>query len=132
MMGSLGIGTNLLKWSEEELGEAGKLVRRYKEVRDVVQEGDQYRLLSPREGETTAVQYVSEDKRTSVIFVLRNPHQFLDPAPKIYPRGLKEGSVYRVTSVEEPRSGGALMGSGIEVQLEGDLASTMIELTETE
>jgi hypothetical protein len=30
MMGSLGIGTNLLKWSEEELEEAGKLVRRYK------------------------------------------------------------------------------------------------------
>jgi alpha-galactosidase len=131
MMGSLGIGTNLLKWSEEELGEAGDLVRQYKEVRDVVQEGDQYRLLSPREGETTAVQYVSEDKRTSVIFVLRNPHQFLDPSPRIYPRGLREGSIYRVTGVEEPRSGGTLMGRGIEVPLEGDLTSAMIELTET-
>jgi alpha-galactosidase len=130
MMGSLGIGTNLLKWSEEELREAGKLVRRYKEVRDIIQEGDQYRLLSPREGETTAVQYVSEDKRSSVIFVFRNPHQFLDPSPKIYPQGLKEDSIYQVTGVEEPRSGGALMGRGIEVLLEGDLASTMIGITE--
>jgi alpha-galactosidase len=131
MMGSLGIGTNLLKWSEEELEEAGKLVRRYKQVRDVVQEGDQYRLLSPREGETTAVQYVSEDKRTSVIFVFRNPHQFLDPSPKIYPRGLEEDSIYQVTDVEEPRSGAALMGRGIEVPLEGDLTSVMIELIQT-
>jgi alpha-galactosidase len=131
MMGSLGIGTNLLKWSEEELREAGKLVRRYKEVRDVIQEGDQYRLLSPREGETTAVQYVSEDKRASVIFVFRHPHQFLDPSPKIYPRGLKEDSIYRVTDVEEPRSGGALMARGIEVPLAGDLTSVMIELTQT-
>jgi alpha-galactosidase len=131
MMGSLGIGTNLLKWSEEELRETGKLVRRYKEVRDIIQEGDQYRLLSPREGETTAVQYVSEDRRSSVIFVFRNPHQFLDPSPKIYPRGLDEGSIYRVTDLEEPRSGGALMGRGIEVALEGDLTSVMIELTQT-
>jgi alpha-galactosidase len=129
MMGSLGIGTNLLKWSEEELREAGKLVRRYKEVRDVVQEGDLYRLLSPRGGETTAVQYVSEDRRSSVIFVFRNPHQFLDPSPKIYPRGLEEGSMYRVTDLEVSRSGEALMGRGIEVALEGDLTSVMIELT---
>ena len=131
MMGSLGIGANLLKWSDEELREAGELVRRYKEVRDIIQEGGQYRLLSPREGETTAVQYVSEDKRSSVIFVLRNPHQFLDPSPKIYPRGLKVDSIYRVTDIEELRSGRALMGRGIEVPLEGDLASTMIQLNET-
>ena len=43
MMGSLGTGTNLLEWSEEEFGEAGELVRRYTEVRDIIQEGDQYR-----------------------------------------------------------------------------------------
>jgi alpha-galactosidase len=50
-----------------------------------------------------------------VIFVFRNPHQFLDPSPKIYPRGLEEDSIYRVMDVEEPRSGGALMGRGIEL-----------------
>ncbi len=100
-------------------------------MRDIIQEGGQYRLLSPREGETTAVQYVSEDKRSSVIFVFRNPRQFLDPAPKIYPRGLEESPIYRATDVDEPRSGAALMGRGIEVKLEGDLSSVMIELTQT-
>ena len=66
-----------------------------------------------------------------MIFVFRNPHQFLDPSPKIYPRGLEEGSIYRVTDLEVPRSGEALMGRGIEVALEGDLTSVMIELTQT-
>jgi alpha-galactosidase len=66
-----------------------------------------------------------------VIFVLRNPHQFLDPSPKIYPRGLEENSVYWVTDLEEPQSGGALMGRGIDVTLEGDLASVVIELSQT-
>ena len=47
------------------------------------------------------------------------------------PRGLQEDSIYRVTGVEELRSGGALMGGGIEVLLEGDLASTIIQLNET-
>jgi hypothetical protein len=36
-----------------------------------------------------------------------------------------------VTDLEEPQSGGALMGRGIEVALEGDLTSVMIELTQT-
>ena len=66
-----------------------------------------------------------------MIFVFRNPHQFLDPSPKIYPRGLEEDSIYQVTDVEEPRSGAALMGRRIEVQLEGDLTSVMIELSQT-
>ncbi len=132
MMGALGIGSDLLRWSAEEMQEAGRLVEQYKQIRDVVQEGDQYRLLSPREGETTAIQYVSRDRSRSVIFVFRNPHQFLDPAPSVYPKGLGERSLYRITGVDEPRSGGALMGHGIEIPLEGDLTSTIIELSETQ
>jgi hypothetical protein len=74
---------------------------------------------------------IKRDCSRSVLSVLRNPHQFLDPSPRIYPRGLKESSIYQVTDIEEPRSGRALMGCGIEVPLEGDLTSIMVELTET-
>lgn len=130
MMGSLGIGGDLLEWTEEEIQEAARLVEQYKGIRDVVQEGDQYRLLSPREGDTTAVQYVSGDRSRSVLFALRDRHRFLDRSRKVYPRGLKEDSPYRVTGEEEPRSGASLMGLGIEVFLEGDLSSTLVEMTE--
>jgi alpha-galactosidase len=131
MMGSLGIGGDLLAWTDEELEEACHLVERYKAIRPVVQGGDQYRLLSPREGDTTAFQYVSEDRARSVLFVLRHPHKFLNPIPMVRLRGLKEGALYRVEGAKEPLSGAALMHRGIEVPLEGDLASAVIELTET-
>ena len=129
MMGSLGIGGNLIEWDDEELERARKLVERYKEIRHVVQEGDQYRLLSPREGDTAAVQYVGEDCSRSVIFVLRNPHRFRERVPTVYPRGLKEETVYCVAGAGELRSGRSLMNRGIEVSLQGDLSSTLIELT---
>ena len=130
MMGLLGIGGNLTEWTDEDLREARGLVEKYKEIRDVVQGGDQYRLLSPREGDTTAVQYVSRDHARSVLFVLRSTHQFPNPAPTIFLRGLKPESLYLTTVEDEPVSGEALMRRGIKVQLEGELSSTLVEFTE--
>src|SRR3712207_4512354 len=120
----------LARWSEKEMEEARELVEKYKEVRDVIQQGDQYRLLSPRAGDTTAVQYVSRDRSRSVLFVLRSSHQWPDPVPTIYPRGLEPGRVYRTTAEKGPVSGQALMNRGIKVSLEGELSSTMVEITE--
>ena len=130
MMGSLGIGGNLGQWSEEELEEARSLVEKYKDVREVIQGGDQYRLLSPRKGDTTAVQYVSRGRSRSVLFVLRSAHQFSDPVPKIFPRGLKPDVLYDVTVEDGPVSGEALMRRGIKVRLEEELSSILVELEE--
>jgi alpha-galactosidase len=130
MMGSLGIGVNLTEWSEKEMEQARELVKKYKEVRDVIQEGDQYRLLSPRRGDTTAVQYVSRDGSRSALFVLRSSHRFPDPVPTIYLRGLKPGSIYRTTAEKGTVSGEALMNRGLKVSLESELSSTMVEITE--
>ena len=130
MMGSLGIGGNLTEWSDDDLAEASRQVEKYKEVREVVQGGDQYRLLSPREGDTTAVQYVSRDRRCSVLFVLRSAHRFPDPVPTIYLRGLKPEALYCTTVEGELVSGEALMRRGIKISLESELSSTMVEITE--
>ena len=130
MMGSLGIGVDLTRWSEREMREASKLVEKYKQVRDIIQQGDLYRLLSPRAGDTTAVQYVSRDRSRSVLFVLRHSHQWPEPVPTIYPRGLEPGRVYRTTIEEAPVRGEALMRRGTEVSLDGELSSTMVEITE--
>lgn len=130
MMGSLGIGGNLTEWSDEDLEESRGLVEKSKEVREVVQGGDQYRLLSPRKGDTTAVQYVSRDRAKSVLFVLRSAHQFPDPVPTIFLRGLKPETLYHTTAEDEPVSGEALMLRGIKVQLNEELSSELIEITE--
>ena len=130
MMGSLGIGGNLAEWSDEELKKARGLVEKYKEVREVVQDGDQYRLLSPREGDTTAVQYVSRDRKRSVLFVLRSDHQFPDPVPTIFLRGLRSETLYNTTVEDEPVSGEALMRRGVKVQLNEELSSVLVEISE--
>ncbi len=131
MMGSLGIGANLLEWSTEALAEARRWVQEYKAIRPIVQKGDQYRLLSPRAGDTTAVEYVSEDRSQGVLFVL---HHAESPRPQTLPihlRGLKEEGRYRVTGLAAPLPGAALMQGSLEVQLDGALASRLIRIQET-
>lgn len=130
MMGSLGVGGNLGDWTEKEMKEARTLIEKYKEVREIVQDGDQYRLLSPRESYTTAVQYVGRDGSASVIFVLRSAHQFPDPVPTVFLRGLNPEALYYTTIEDDLVSGEALMRRGIKVQLDGELSSALVKVTE--
>src|SRR5271163_4985632 len=61
MQGALGIGSNLNKWSEEDFSLAKKMITLDKQIRATVQTGSLYRLLSPRESDVTANEYVSQD-----------------------------------------------------------------------
>ena len=135
MMGSMGIGANLNRWSDQDFALASKMVTYYKAVRATVQEGDLYRLASPREGELTASQYVSRDGRQSVLFAFLRSQQFLRPAPTIYLRGLDQNSNYRLISIDNKLiekanvlSGAYLMNHGLDFDLTGDFDSTSITL----
>ena len=50
MQVGLGIGANLNKWSQEDFQTAQKLVNQYKQIRETVQNGLLYRLISPLGG----------------------------------------------------------------------------------
>ncbi|MFD1050350.1 alpha-galactosidase, partial [Kibdelosporangium lantanae] len=78
MAGVLGIGGNLLNWSEADLSEATELLARYKSIRHIVQHGVQYRLQA---GPITAVQYVLG----SEVVVLAWPsHDQMAPAVRAF------------------------------------------------
>lgn len=135
MQGSLGIGANLHRLSASDFELATKMVAYYKTIRKSVQEGELYRLLSPREGSVTANQYVSEDGKQSVLFAFLHSQPLLYPAPTIYLRGLDEKAVYRVKSLDdklaekqETLSGSFLMNHGLNVLLRGDFDSTSVLL----
>jgi alpha-galactosidase len=135
MQGSLGIGANLHRWSPEDFELAGRMVAYYKQIRRTVQEGELYRLLSPREGSVTANQYVSEDGKQAVLIAFLHSQQFLYPAPTLYLRGLDEKAVYRVKPLDdklvekqETLSGSYLMNHGLNVLLKGDFDSTAVLL----
>jgi alpha-galactosidase len=135
MQGSLGIGSNLNKWSEEDFALATRMVAYYKSVRKTVQQGDLYRLFSPREGNLTANEYVAPDGAQAVVFAFLHSQQYLRPAPTVYLRGLDENAIYRLRPVDdklaekqEAVSGSFLMNYGLQFKLTGDFDSTAVSV----
>jgi alpha-galactosidase len=126
MCGSLGVGANLLHWSEEERDLAARLIAQYKEIRSLVQLGDQYRLISPEEHAYSAVQYVDKAKAESVLFIFRT--YLPDPAqlPQIYLRGLDPQARYEVEGFGIC-SGAAWMSAGLFVPLK-NLQSKLVRI----
>lgn len=132
MQGALGIGANLNKWTAADDSLATQMIAYYKKIRATVQEGKLYRLLSPRFGELTANQYVSEDGKQSVLFAFLHSQQYRNPAPPIRMAGLDPKAVYRVqtlgASAAEELSGAYLMERGVTVRLTGDYDSGSVLL----
>jgi alpha-galactosidase len=135
MQGALGIGANLNKWTAEDAALATQMVAYYKKVRGSVQDGKLYRLLSPRLGELTANQYVSEDGKQSVLFAFLHSQQYRNPTLPIRLAGLDPKAVYRVevlgSAGGQELSGAYLMEHGVAVQLTGDYDSTSVLLERT-
>ena len=115
------------------------MISTYKSIRETVQNGDLYRLFSPRQGELAANQYVSADRKQAVLFAFLHSQQYLGPAPTVYLRGLDENATYRVKALDdkllekqEALSGAFLMRHGLNLDLTGDYASALIILDRTE
>ena len=140
MMGSLGIGNNLNKWTNADFAMATRMIAYYKTIRATVQQGRLYRLLSPRAGELTANQYASEDGKQSVLFAFLRSQQYGRPAPTIRLRGLDEHGVYRIKALDgnalveklETASGAYLQDHGLNLDLKGDYDSTSVLLDRVE
>ncbi len=135
MQGSLGIGANLNHWTDADFALAARMVGYDKEIRETVQNGNLYRLFSPREGEFTANEYVAADGRQAAVFAFLHSQQYLHPAPVVCLRGLDEHAVYRLKSIDGKvvgsmaTAGGAyLMHHGIRFRLGGDYDSTLLIL----
>lgn len=128
MCGSLGVGGNLLEWSDADRALAAECIRQYKEIRPIVQLGGQYRLLSPQKGPFSAVQYVSQDKAEGVLFVFRVHVPEKYNIPHLYLRGLDPEALYSVEGFEAPRSGLAWMEAGLRVDLK-NLQSKILKIT---
>jgi alpha-galactosidase len=106
-----------------------------KRIRNTVQYGNLYRILSPRTNDTTANEYVSKDGSEAVLFAFRHSQQYDMPPPVIYLQGLDTTAVYRLESIDgkllEKRpelSGAWLMQNGVHLELKGDFDSTLVLL----
>ncbi|TDD39151.1 alpha-galactosidase [Nonomuraea terrae] len=126
MAGVLGIGGDLNAWTAEQAEEARRLIAQYKEMRHIVQHGRLHRLGEPGRS-ASAVQYVTADRKESVVLIYQEAQQYdSNPAP-IRLRGLAPEGRYRIDR-GAVLSGALLMGHGITPQLTGDYASTLVRL----
>ncbi|MGO9262325.1 MAG: alpha-galactosidase [Bryobacteraceae bacterium] len=135
MQGALGIGANLNRWTESDSALATRMIALYKRIRPTVQSGDLHRLLSPRDSDVTANQYVSADGRQSVVFAFRHSQEYNTAAPTLYLQGLDEKAIYKLEATgnklveRQPQLSGAyLMRAGLNVNLRGDFDSTVVIL----
>jgi alpha-galactosidase len=131
MQGALGIGANLNKWSAEDFDLARRMVTTDKLIRSTVQTGALYRLLSPRENDVTANEYVAENGQQAVLFAFRHSQQYDLPAPTVYLSGLDPTGLYQVTYLDGRKtrqSGAYLMRHGLDLDLRGDYASALVIL----
>jgi alpha-galactosidase len=130
MQGALGIGSNLNKFSDADTMLATQMVNLYKRIRETVQFGSLYRILSPRTNDTTANEYVSKDGKEAVVFAFRHSQQYDTKPPTIYLQGLEPRSVYQLEKWDgtmlEKVSGAYLRQNGLQVTLRGDFDSTAV------
>jgi alpha-galactosidase len=149
MMGTLGVGGNLLKWSPDEIAQAKWFLEEYKQIRPLVQEGQLYRLrpfVVPPSGGfgdhgLWAYEYVSSDRDRAVLFAFLHSSQLGNDLPAIRLRGLKPEATYRVEvravgappagASGQPMSGATLMERGITLRMRGDYVSALVRITET-
>jgi len=124
MCGVLGVGGDLRHWSAEERAEAARWIALYKDIRPLVQGGDQYRLRSPQASPFSALMYVAKDKGEAVLFAFRTHLPEPVELPALYPRGLDPDARYTVEGVDGARSGAAWMRAGVRIGL-GDFESTV-------
>jgi alpha-galactosidase len=141
MQGSLGIGANLNEWNAADFAIAKKMVEQYKEVRELVQRGSLYRLISPRNGsEHSVTESVSEDRSRAVTFAFLHSSTMLYPFPRIYLRGLKPETMYRIEAIDgrlatdtpTVESGAFWMQNGVDVELKGDFQAAAFTLKTSE
>ncbi|MFJ4200348.1 alpha-galactosidase [Streptomyces sviceus] len=125
MAGVLGVGGDLAEWTEEELAEAGRWVKLYKEIRPLVQHGDLYRLRPPRGG-LSAVQYVRGDE--TVVLAWLQAQKYGEPVPALRLRGLDPTASYECPETGEVHRGVVLLHHGLRTGLRGDLDATVIRL----
>src|SRR5574344_726243 len=142
MSGRLGIELQPKDMTQEEYNQVKLAVSGYKSIRDIVQLGNIYRLVSPYDNKGIAsLMYINDSKSKAVLFGYRVQYLYNMPVPAIKLAGLDTNKNYRLKEInikigEKPSSldgivvsGKLLMGTGLDLNLEKDYASRIFELT---
>jgi alpha-galactosidase len=117
MQGVLGIGGHIGRWSAEDLDAARRMIAEYKDLRPLVQFGVQYWLAPPTPIGPTAVQYVSEHRDRTVVFVYQVRGRRGSGSRRVRLHGLDPERRYRRGVDGAQTTGAMLMDTGIPAEV---------------
>jgi len=141
LTGALGVDRDVAKWTPEERQTVTATIALYHDrLRDLVAQGDLYRLESPYDHPRAALNYVSADQTRAVLFIYQLRESAVGP---VKPRGLDPLKHYRVRELNLPAGaksqlalndqivdGAALMSDGLVSPLRRAVESIVIEMAE--
>lgn len=142
MMCKLGFDISLNEMSQKEMLYCRDAVSNYNRLKRVILDGDLYRLVSPYDGNHTAVMYMDETKNKAVLFAYDIFPRFDEKLLTVKPEGLDPLKKYKVEEINlmpeaksslsfngETFSGDYLMTVGLKVFSTSKLNSKVIEIT---
>lgn len=97
MTGRLGMEIQPKNMTQEELDFSKRAIAAYKDIRPVVQLGNQYRLISPYDkGALAAVMYIDDNKDHAAVFAYRTDYLRNQQVPKVRLDGVDPDKYYKI------------------------------------
>ena len=142
MMCKFGFDISLKELSKDEQEFCQSAVRNYNSLKNVILDGNFYRLASPYESQHTAVMHVGQDQNRAVLYAYNIFPLFKDKLYPILAQGLDPMKKYKVTEINmmpgqkstlpengKTYSGDYLMKVGIDAFSGDRLTSRVVEIT---
>ena len=128
MMGTLGIGCNILKFTEEDIALSQEMIAQYKEIRPIIQEGTFYRLNHTSANDYFLYEYMKGNE--GVLFAFLPQSKLGHRGVTVKLRGLEENASYELLMEDGKltKSGSYHMKHGFDMRLTGDYASMLIRI----
>ena len=137
----LGFDIDLKSLSKDEYSFLQQAVANYHRLKNVILDGDQYRLISPYEKNHCALNYVSKDKKQAVLFAYDIHPRYREPQVAVKLKGLDAKKTYLVKEINlengkssaaycngKTYSGSYLMNIGLDVLTAEEGTSHVFEL----
>lgn len=114
MMGKLGFDIKLDDMSRDEVAYCKRAITTYNSLKPVILDGDQYRLVSPYEGQHTATMYVGKNDGDAVLFTFdiypRYKQSIHKSESMVVMKGLNPSDRYKVTEIDRHDGNDRIIG----------------------
>lgn len=110
-MCKLGFDIDMASLSQTDYKLCRQAVANYDRLKPVILDGDMFKLVSPYEGNHAAVNYVTKDKKSAVVFAYDLHPRFKEPVLNLKLQGLDPTLTYSVNEINLPEVQKGLSGS---------------------